>query len=110
LCARFGAGRAVASEDVAEAMSTADGIVNTTPVGMAKFPGMALPAGMLSSKLWVADVIYFPTETQLCAKPGRAAAAPCPAPAWRCFKPPTRSACSAARSLTSSGCCSILQK
>ncbi|MFY9954217.1 MAG: hypothetical protein WAK54_13760 [Bradyrhizobium sp.] len=46
-------------------MSTADGIVNTTPVGMAKFPGMALPAGMLSSKPWVADVIYFPTETQL---------------------------------------------
>ena len=65
LCARFGAGRAVASEDVAEAVSTADGIVNTTPVGMAKFPGMALPAGMLSSKLWVADVIYFPMETQL---------------------------------------------
>jgi len=65
LCARFGTGRAVASEDVAEAMSTADGIVNATPVGMAKFPGMRVPEGMLSSKLWVADVIYFPMETQL---------------------------------------------
>ncbi|MEP6565842.1 MAG: shikimate dehydrogenase [Mesorhizobium sp.] len=65
LCARFGPGRAVASEDVAEAVSTAAGVVNTTPVGMAKFPGMALPVGMLSSKLWVADVIYFPMETEL---------------------------------------------
>jgi shikimate dehydrogenase len=65
LCARFGTGRAVASEDVAEAVSTADGIVNTTPVGMAKFPGTALAGGLLSSKLWVADVIYFPMETQL---------------------------------------------
>lgn len=65
LCARFGLGRAVASEDVAEAMSAADGIVNTTPVGMAKFPGMAVPADLLSSRLWVADVIYFPLETEL---------------------------------------------
>jgi shikimate dehydrogenase len=65
LCARFGTGRAVASADVAEAMSTADGVVNTTPVGMAKFPGMALPASMLSPRLWVADVIYFPMETEL---------------------------------------------
>jgi shikimate dehydrogenase len=65
LCARFGTGRAVASENVADAMSTADGIVNTTPVGMAKFPGMALPASMLSPRLWVADVIYFPMETEL---------------------------------------------
>jgi shikimate dehydrogenase len=65
LCARFGPGRAVASEDVAEAISTAGGIVNTTPVGMAKFPGMAVPVGMLSSRLWVADVIYFPMETEL---------------------------------------------
>ena len=65
LCARFGSGRAVASEDGAKEMSNADGIVNTTPVGMAKFPGMALQAGMLSPRLWVADVIYFPMETEL---------------------------------------------
>lgn len=65
LCARFGAGRAVASDDIAAAVADADGIVNTTPVGMAKFPGMALPADMLSPKRWVADVIYFPLETEL---------------------------------------------
>jgi len=65
LCARFGTGRAVASEDVSEAISAADGIVNTTPVGMAKFPGMAMPGALLSPKLWVADVIYFPLETRL---------------------------------------------
>ena len=39
---RFGAGRAVAGADVADAVGGADGIVNTTPLGMAKYPGMPL--------------------------------------------------------------------
>lgn len=42
-----------------------DGIVNTTPVGMAKLPGMAVPERLLASHLWVADIIYFPLETEL---------------------------------------------
>jgi shikimate dehydrogenase len=65
LCARFGDGRAVAMEDAAEAMAAADGLVNTTPLGMEKFPGMALPPELLSSEVWVADVVYFPIETEL---------------------------------------------
>lgn len=44
-----------------------DGLVNTTPVGMAKCPGMPVPAAMLRPDLWVADIIYFPLETELLA-------------------------------------------
>jgi shikimate dehydrogenase len=65
LCGRFGAGRAVASEDMAVAISSADGLINTTPVGMEKFRGMVLPENLLSHHLWVADIVYFPLETQL---------------------------------------------
>ena len=43
----------------------ADGIVNTTPVGMAKYPGVPFPADLLSSGQWVAEIIYFPEETEL---------------------------------------------
>lgn len=68
LCARFGAGRAVALDDAAAALRGADGLVNATPVGMAKFPGLPLPAKLLSPDLWVADVVYFPLETALLAE------------------------------------------
>ena len=62
---RFGAGRASASLDPASALMNADGVVNTTPLGMAKYPGMALPGDLLRPDLWVADVVYFPLETEL---------------------------------------------
>lgn len=61
--ARFGAGRAFAAEDVFKEVSEADGIVNATPVGMLKLPGMPLPVKALRAQHWVADVIYFPLET-----------------------------------------------
>jgi len=38
---------------------------STTPVGMAKLPGMPLAADFLRPRLWVADIIYFPRETEL---------------------------------------------
>jgi len=34
-------------------------------VGMAKLPGMPLPAELLHPGLWVAEIIYFPLETEL---------------------------------------------
>jgi len=43
----------------------ADGIVNTTPVGMTKHPGLPLRAELLSPRHWVAEVVYFPPETEL---------------------------------------------
>lgn len=42
-----------------------DGIVNATPMGMAKLPGMAVPAAMIAPEMWVADIVYFPLETEL---------------------------------------------
>lgn len=65
LCARFGAGRAVACADLAAAMAEADGVVNCTPVGMAKYPGLPLPAALLRPAHWVAEIVYFPLETEL---------------------------------------------
>ncbi|ADZ71605.1 shikimate dehydrogenase [Polymorphum gilvum] len=42
-----------------------DGIVNATPVGMAKMPGSPFPLDLLEPTMWVADVVYFPLETEL---------------------------------------------
>ncbi|MCM2320811.1 MAG: shikimate dehydrogenase [Pseudomonas sp.] len=65
LSASFGAGRAQAGSDLPAAMAEAQGLVNTTPVGMAKLPGLPLPAELLRADLWVAEIIYFPLETEL---------------------------------------------
>ena len=65
LSVRLGSGRAEAVGDLAAAAATADGIVNTTPVGMTKLPGMPLPVEMLTPRHWVADIVYFPLETEL---------------------------------------------
>ncbi|MCA4908515.1 MAG: shikimate dehydrogenase [Roseomonas sp.] len=65
LCARFGVGRAAAVDDLAGTVKTADGLVNCTPVGMTKLPGLPLPAALLLPHLWVADIVYFPLETEL---------------------------------------------
>ena len=46
-------------------MATADGIVNATPLGMASYPGTPVPATLLRPEMWVADIVYFPLETEL---------------------------------------------
>jgi shikimate dehydrogenase len=63
--ALFGAGRAAVGEDLPGAVAGACGIVNATPVGMTKHPGLPVPADLLRSDLWVADVVYVPLETEL---------------------------------------------
>ena len=65
LCARFGAGLAAAGSDLAAAMATADGLIHATPTGMVKHPGLPLPAQLLRPALWVAEIVYFPLETEL---------------------------------------------
>jgi shikimate dehydrogenase len=67
LCGRFGTGRARAADETARAVRAADGIVNTTPLGMAKYPGMPLARELLRRELWVADIVYLPLETELLA-------------------------------------------
>jgi shikimate dehydrogenase len=51
--------------DVEAALGAADGLVNTTPVGMAKYPGLPFPAPLLQPRHWVAEIVYFPDETEL---------------------------------------------
>jgi shikimate dehydrogenase len=61
----FGAGRARAGADLQSTLAQADGLVNTTPMGMAKLPGMPVPVELLRADLWVAEIVYFPLETEL---------------------------------------------
>jgi len=58
-------GRLSAGRDLMAAVAQADGLINATPVGMEAHPGIPLPGELLRSDLWVADVIYFPAETEL---------------------------------------------
>jgi len=65
LSTRFGEGRAVAGTDLADAVAKADGLIHCTPTGMAKLPGLPLPAELLHPALWIAEIVYFPLETEL---------------------------------------------
>lgn len=67
LAQRYGGDRVAVTADVALAAADATGIVNATPVGMAKFPGMPLPEEALEARHWVSDIVYFPLETRLLA-------------------------------------------
>jgi shikimate dehydrogenase len=51
--------------DLEAALRCSDGLINTSPVGMDKYPGLPLPASLLRPSLWVAEVVYFPLETEL---------------------------------------------
>ncbi|QYA16505.1 shikimate dehydrogenase [Rhizobium sp. AB2/73] len=51
--------------DLAAALGAADGLVHATPTGMAAHPGLPLDAQLLSDRLWVAEIVYFPIETAL---------------------------------------------
>jgi len=42
-----------------------EGIVNATPVGMAAHPGMPVDRALIDPDMWVADIVYFPLETEL---------------------------------------------
>lgn len=61
----FGDGRIGVATDPEADVRAADGVVNCTPVGMAKFPGTPFPTGWLSPGHWVSEIIYFPLETEL---------------------------------------------
>lgn len=65
VAARFPDRRAVFISEVARAAAQADGIVNATPVGMAKYPGLPIATDFLRPACWIADVIYFPLATEL---------------------------------------------
>ena len=64
LTRRFGT-TVVAVSDPVAAIRRANGIVNTTPVGMDKYPGSPFAPRELLARHWVADIVYFPAETTL---------------------------------------------
>jgi shikimate dehydrogenase len=58
---------AEAISDIAAAMATADGLINTTPIGMDAHPGLPVDPALITPRHWIAEIVYFPIETALLA-------------------------------------------
>jgi shikimate dehydrogenase len=65
LAAHFGENRIKTSTDVASSLDDADGLIHATPTGMLGNPGIPVPPALLRRDLWVAEIVYFPLETEL---------------------------------------------
>jgi len=63
----FSGSRASASADVAAALAGATGLIQATPVGMVKMPGIPVPERLLRPEMWVSEIVYMPLETPLLA-------------------------------------------
>ncbi len=65
LNSHFTGSRASASPDVAAALDGATGLIQATPAGMVKMPGIPLPERLLRPEMWVSEIVYMPLETPL---------------------------------------------
>ncbi|AET88602.1 Shikimate dehydrogenase substrate binding domain protein [Burkholderia sp. YI23] len=65
LAARFPDRVVKSGGDLRDTLASASGLIHATPTGMAKLPGLPLPADYLHKELWVAEIVYFPLETEL---------------------------------------------
>lgn len=67
LCDEFGADRVSTGTpgDLTGLLAKAEGVINATPIGMAHHPGCPVPASDLRPDLWVADIVYLPSDTAL---------------------------------------------
>ncbi|KMY86786.1 Quinate/shikimate 5-dehydrogenase I delta [Candidatus Paraburkholderia calva] len=65
LAARFPDRMVTSSGDLRDTLASASGLIHATPTGIAKLPGLPLPAEYLHKELWVAEIVYFPLETEL---------------------------------------------
>ena len=74
---RYGGGLVRGGLSAEAALADATGLIHATPTGMAKHPGLPLPAGLLRRDLWVSEIVYFPLETALLAAARRAGCAVC---------------------------------
>lgn len=61
----FGSDRIRVANDIEASLAVADGLVHATPTGMKSHPGLPLPGALLHSRLWVAEIVYFPLQTEL---------------------------------------------
>jgi shikimate dehydrogenase len=77
LAGEFGTDRITvgAHENLTRLLAGADGVINTTPIGMAHHPGSPVAPENLRKDMWVADIVYRPTDTAL-LQAARAAGAP----------------------------------
>ena len=65
LAAAFPSARVRTCESAAEAIKQADGVVQATPIGMADHLGVPFDPDLLDRRQWLAEIIYFPPETEL---------------------------------------------
>ena len=67
LAPRFGSSMVLAGDlgDLDALLAEADGLIHATPTGMDSHPGSPVPADLLDERLWVAEVVYMPAETEL---------------------------------------------
>jgi shikimate dehydrogenase len=64
LRARFD-GRVVEhARDIRAAIAASDGVINATPIGMTGHPGTPVDTAWIDRRQWVADIVYFPLETE----------------------------------------------
>jgi shikimate dehydrogenase len=61
----FDRDRLSVSDDPVAALREAQGLVHATPTGMREHPGLPVPREALHPSLWVAEIVYFPLETEL---------------------------------------------
>jgi shikimate dehydrogenase len=61
----FDPSRISTSGDAPAALRAAQGLVHATPTGMREYPGLPVPEAALHAGLWVAEIVYFPLETEL---------------------------------------------
>jgi shikimate dehydrogenase len=71
----FGGERVSTGAGLPSALADADGLIHATPTGMHGHPGIALAPTLLRPDLWVAELVYFPLETEL-LRAARAAGCP----------------------------------
>jgi len=65
LGSRFKDARVHVAGAARDEVSKADGVINATPIGMTGHPGAPLDPAWLRDGLWVAEIVYFPLETEL---------------------------------------------
>ncbi len=63
--------QALTPSQLGAVIGLAAGVVNATPIGMEKLPGVPFDPALLRPWQWVADIIYFPRETELLRQAGR---------------------------------------
>jgi len=57
--------RDAALDSLERELAGADGLIQATPIGMRGRPGSPVSAALLDPRLWVAEIVYVPLETQL---------------------------------------------